>query len=102
MRKIATKVFKRIRKQKTSKVIAPGDYCDQKKAAEGLFDQIAMTEKTCKRDMIPCMPFIWKWSLLKACRISARPDRIIRTIQNLHPFCRTAIYRNRTGRTDLP
>lgn len=45
MRKIASKVSKRLSKLKNSKVIDLNDYRQQKKAAEELFDQLATTEK---------------------------------------------------------
>jgi hypothetical protein len=48
MRKIATKVLKRINKANARKVIDLNEYRQQKKATEDLFNQITTTEKAIK------------------------------------------------------
>lgn len=45
MRKIASKVSKRLGKLKTGKIIDLGDHRQQKKAAEALFGQIVTAEQ---------------------------------------------------------
>lgn len=48
MRKIATKVLKRINKSNAKKVIDLNEYRQQKKATEDLFNQITTTETAIK------------------------------------------------------
>ena len=53
MRKIATKVSKKLKKTKANKIIELGEYRKQKRDVEALFDEVKTTEDTIESGQDP-------------------------------------------------